>query len=260
MRGPSTLLAILLLGLSGSVHASVDRRTVTWDQHPGAHLPLQLHFTDEAGRQVTLADYFGRTPVVLVLTYFSCPELCPMVLQGVGQALRSTGLVAGRDYALLAVSIDPRDTPAQARHEKSALATSIPLLSTAHFLTAADRSAASLAAALGFHYAYDAEHGQFAHPAGFVIIDRRGDINHYFFGIRYAAPQVRTAVLAASRGAAATLADQLLLLCYHFDPTQGRYTLAIINVLRAVGIVAVLLGALGWWRLQSSRVARDKPS
>src|SRR6185312_211560 len=102
MRGPSTLLAILLLGLSGSVHASIDRRTVTWNQHPGAHLPLQLHFTDEANRQVTLADYFGRTPVVLVLTYFSCPELCPMVLQGVGQALRSTGLVAGRDYALLA--------------------------------------------------------------------------------------------------------------------------------------------------------------
>jgi protein SCO1 len=247
------LLALALLLLSAPVPARIDTRLAGWDQHPGAQLPLQLRFRDETNRLVTLRDYFGRVPVVLVMMYFSCPELCPMVLHGVQESLQETGLAAGRDYALVVVSIDPRDTPSQAEQERAQLSRGSALQRTAHFLTAADGSAATLARAIGFRYVYDPEHGQFAHAAGFVILDPRGDVSRYFFGVRYPAGSVRAAVIDAGHGRVAAFADQLLLLCYHFDPTLGRYSVAIVDVLRLMGVVAVLLGVLGWWRLSHSK-------
>jgi protein SCO1/2 len=247
------LLAVLLLLLVGPLTARIDTRAVGWDQHPGAHLPLQLRFRDETNRVVALGDYFGRTPVVLVMMYFSCPELCPMVLHGVQESLQNTGLAAGRDYALLTVSIDPRDTPSRAAQESAQMLRDSPVRRAAHFLTAADGSASALAGTLGFRYVYDPEHGQFAHAAGFVILNPRGEISRYFFGVRYPTGPVRTALIDAGHGRVAAFADQFLLLCYHFDPTLGRYSLAIVNVLRVMGILAVLLGVLAWWHLSYSK-------
>jgi protein SCO1/2 len=172
-----------------------------------------------------------------------------MVLEGVQESLRGTGLAPGRDYQLLAVSIDPRDTPERALQKRAQMLTFEPLRQSAHFLTASDGSAAVLARALGMRYAYDSEHGQFAHAAGFAIVNGRGEISRYVFGIRYPAETVRTALIEAGRGRIAAYADQLLLLCYHFDPTVGRYSFAIISVLRVIGVLAVLLGLFGWWRL-----------
>jgi protein SCO1/2 len=202
---------------------------------------------------VALRDYFGRTPVVLVMMYFSCPELCPLVLHGVQESLHSTGLAAGRDYTVLAVSIDPRDTPARAEQESAQMLRGSPVQRAAHFLTAVDGSAAALARTVGFRYVYDSEHGQFAHAAGFVILNPRGEISRYFFGVRYPTAPVRTALIDAGHGRVAALTDQFLLLCYHFDPTLGRYSLTIVNVLRVMGVLAVLLGVLGWWRLSYSK-------
>jgi protein SCO1/2 len=123
-----------------------------------------------------------------------------------------------------------------------------PMRLSMHFLTAADGAAAALARSIGFRYVYDQEHGQFAHAAGFVIVDRRGVVCRYFLGVRYPTAQVRAAVVDAGRGRVAAFANQLLLLCYHFDPTQGRYSLAIVNVLRTIGVATVLIGVLAWWR------------
>jgi protein SCO1/2 len=242
-------LAICVLSLNTPLQAYVDTRDVRWDQHPGAQLPLQLKFQDEVNRPVTLGEYFGSRPIVLVLVYFSCPELCPEVLHGVKESLQNTGLVPGQDYALLAVSIDPRDTPTQAQAEKAQLIGTSPMQPAGHFLTAANHSAAALARVVGLHYVYDAEHGQFAHAAGFLIANPQGRISRYFFGVRYPAAQVRAALIDAGHGRIAALADQLRMLCYHFDPTQGRYSLAVLNVLRFVGAVAVVVGLLAWWRL-----------
>lgn len=117
-----------------------------------------------------------------------------------------------------------------------------------HFLTATDGAAAALARTIGFRYVYDQERGQFAHAAGFVIVDRRGVVSRYFLGVRFPTAQVRTAMVDADRGRVAAFANQLLLLCYHFDPTQGRYSLAIVNMLRIIGIATVLIGVFAWWR------------
>jgi protein SCO1/2 len=243
------LVAICVLLLAAPLQAYVDTRDVKWDQHPGAQLPLALQFRDEESHAVTLGNYLGARPIVLVLVYFSCPQLCPEVLHGVKESLQNTGLLPGRDYALLAVSIDPRDTPAQARAEKAQLLGTSPLQPAAHFLTAGNNSAAELARVVGLHYVYDAEHGQFAHAAGLLIVNPRGQISRYLFGVRYPPAQVRTALLDAGNGRIGTLADQLRLLCYHFDPTQGRYSLAVMDVLRVGGAAAVLIGLLSWWCL-----------
>ncbi|MBS0421388.1 MAG: SCO family protein [Proteobacteria bacterium] len=244
-------LAAILLCLATPLQAAVTN--VGWDQHTGTLLPLQLHFRDESNHAVVLGKYFNRTPVVLVLTYFSCPELCPMVLQGVQESLRSTGLEPGRDYQLLAVSIDPRDTPAEARQKMAELLKFAPLRLATHFLTAPDNSAAVLAHVLGLRYAFDSEHGQFAHAAGFTVVNSHGRISQYLFGVRYPAGTVRTALIDAGRGRIDAYADQLLLLCYHFDPLLGRYSLAILTGFRVAGVLALLLGALGWWRLSHAR-------
>jgi protein SCO1 len=241
--------ALFLLALAMTVQASVDRREVSWDQRAGAQLPLQLQFLDEHNRTVRLGDYFGRRPVVLVLMYFSCPELCPLVLQGTRESLQNTGMVPGRDYELLAVSIDPRDTPAHARAERTHLMGASAMVGAVYFLTSPNNSAAELARVIGFHYAYDAEHGQFAHPAGFLIASPHGRISRYFFGVRYPATQVRAALTTAAHGQITAFADRVLLLCYHFDPTLGRYSLAIMDMLRVLGAAAMFLGVLILWRL-----------
>ncbi|MFL6601706.1 MAG: SCO family protein [Steroidobacteraceae bacterium] len=249
------LLVLLVLLFSTHAQAFINVRNVRWDQHPGAQLPLQLSFRDESNRPVALRQYFGSMPVVLVLVYFSCPELCPEVLHGVTESLRGTGLAAGHDYVLLAVSIDPRDTPERAEEKKLQLLGDHTLPEGAHFLSTTTDSAAVLARVVGFQYLYDTEHRQFAHAAGFLVADPRGEISRYFFGVRYPSTQVRAAIINAGHGQIASLADQLLLLCYHFDPTQGRYTLAILNVLRIVAVAALLGAAFTWWRLTRSRVA-----
>ena len=244
-------LVAILPCLAAPLQAAVNN--VGWDQHTGTTLPLQLQFRDESNHAVALGEYFKQTPVVLVPTYFSCPELCPMVLQGVQEALRGTGLQAGSDYQLLAVSIDPGDTPAEARQKKAETLKFESLRPAAHFLTAPDNSGAVLAHALGLRYSYDSEHAQFAHAAGFIVVNSRGQISQYVFGIRYPPGTVRAALIDADRGRIAAYADQLLLLCYHFDPSVGRYSIAIVTAFRVAGVLAVLLGVLGWWRLSHAR-------
>lgn len=262
---PRAGAALLALACAAQTSAYIDVRQVGWDQRLGAQVPLGLQFRDEAARPVRLGDYFGSQPVVLVLSYFSCPELCPQVLHGVQESLQRTGLTPGADYELLAVSIDPRDTPSAARDQKakllstpSARATEA-TASSIHLLTASNGAGAALARAVGFRYLYDTRHQQFAHPAGFLIASPGGAISRYFFGIRYPALQIRTAVVEAGHGRISALADQILLLCYHFDPTTGRYTLAVINTLRVLGIVALLSGAAGLWYLTRPPAQKQRP-
>jgi protein SCO1/2 len=240
---------LLLVLMSASLSAqALDTSSVGWEQHRGERLPLQLEFNDESGASVPLSHYFGRIPVILVFVYFSCPALCPVTLAGVTEALQGTGLQPGRDYALLAISIDPKDTPAMATQQKTHLIADEPLRQEVHFLTSAGDAARKLAHSVGFNYQYDAEHAQFAHAAGFLIADQQGVISRYFFGVRYPSAQVRTSVIEAGQGRVGSLAERLRLLCYHFDPVQGHYSVAIMNLLRIFAIGCALTCATLAWR------------
>ena len=222
------VLAFMLFPLSAL--ALVD---VSFDEHPGAAVP-----GDAAFREAKLGDYYGRSPVVLVLGYLGCVNLCGTTLTGVAEALRDTGLRADRDYTALFASIDPRDENAAPERRPGW-----------HFLTGA-ASAARVAQAVGFRYRFEKESGQFAHPAGFVVLTPQGVVSRYFEGVRFDPADLRKAIDAAGRGETQGSFARLLLVCFH-DPLGAKNTAAVMNGVR-IAMALLLLGAglLAWRRLR----------
>lgn len=234
---------LVLLGLLAALPAwSAAPGSLEFVQKPDAPLPLQLALSDEAGRPVRLGDYFGAAPVVLVPGYFQCPNLCSTLLDGVLESLARADL-PGSAYRLLAVSIDPREGPAAARRKLAAYRRLLAPDLAAHFLTGPDTG--RLAASLGFPYAWDGEQGQYRHPAGFVVATPDGRISRYFLGVRFPPRDLRRALVEAAAGRTGSLADRLLLLCSHYDPRTGRYSAAVMAVVRAVCVG--LAAGLGLW-------------
>jgi protein SCO1/2 len=219
-------------------------RNVSIEQHLDRPLPLDLPFRDEAGRTVSLRNYFGKRPVVLVLAYYNCPMLCTEVLNGLLSAMRVLTFDAGRDYEVVTVSFDPRDTPAGARAKREPYVARYGRPTGAagwHFLTGEPASIAGLARTVGFRYAWDEKIGQFAHASAIYVATPDGRLSRYFYGIEYAPRDLRLALVEASRGKIGTPVDQLLLYCYHYDPAAGRYGAVVMNMVRVAGVAAVLV-------------------
>ena len=215
---------------------------ISIDQKIGEPLPLDLSFKDEAGRDVRLGDYFGKKPVVMALAYFECPMLCTQVLNGMTGTLKTLSLDAGKDFDVVVVSIDPRDTPELAAAKKATYLESYGRRGSGagwHFLTGTDASIKPLADAIGFHYAYDPKLGQFAHGASIYVATAKGVIARYLLGIDFAPRDLRLALVEASNNQLGTVGDKVLLLCYHYDPSEGKYGAAVLNAVRAGFIVTV---------------------
>ncbi len=233
-------------------------REVRFDQRLDQRLPLDSTFHDEDGETVRLGDYFGKKPVVLSFAYFRCPMLCPMVLDGFVRSLRPLSLGVGEEFDVLTVSFDPRDTSALAREKKRELVASYGRPSAAsgwHVLTGTREAVERLTGAAGFYYAYDAAHDQFAHPAGVLVLTPEGKIARYLFGVDHAPRDLRLALVEASANKIGTLADQLLLFCFHYDPASGKYGAITMNAVRVGGVVTVLgLGLLIGGMLRSERI------
>jgi protein SCO1/2 len=242
----SAFAAVCLLLSGGSAGADDGRpaglRDVGLDQKLNEQIPLELPFRDEAGRSVRLADYFGAVPVVLSLNYFDCPMLCPLVLNDVLRAARAIPLRLGQDYRILTVSIDPHDTPARAAAKQQWYGEQYGRGGPDgwHFLTGDERSIESLARAIGFRYVVDPKSGQFAHTAGIIVLTPDGRLARYFYGVEYSPRDLRLALVEASHGRIGSLADQILLFCFHYDEASGRYSFFVLNAIRAGGIATVL--------------------
>ncbi len=218
-------------------------------QAPGAPVPGGAAFRNEAGRPVRLADYFHGVPVVLVLEYLHCPNLCGLVLGNLAGALQSLGaLRAGRDFEVVAVSIDPHETStdAVAAHEK--YETQFPATRRWHLLTGDAAAIKTVADAVGFRYRYDSAIGQYAHPAGVTIVAPDGRVARYILGVDYRPLDLRLALTEASAGEVSPPVTQLLLLCYCYDPQTGRYSLAVQRLLQAAGLLTVLVLAIPLYR------------
>jgi protein SCO1/2 len=226
----------LVLALLVIREAVAALRDVDFNARPGAQLPLNLAFR-EAGSEIRLDRYFGRAPVVLELGYLGCVNLCSTTLVGASEALSRTGLEPGKDYTALFVSIDPRDETARPERREGW-----------HVLTGA-ASAAVLAQRAGFRYAYDPDSGEFAHPAGFLVVTPDGRIAQYFGGVRFDAKALREALLAAEVGAAPSPLQRVLLVCFH-DPVTGKYSETALHALQLAGVAFLAaLGLLAWRRL-----------
>ncbi len=219
-------------------------KKVGFTQNLNAQIPLNVPFRDEAGRTVPLSSYFGKKPVLLNLVYFACPMLCTEVLNGTVRTLRTMPLKVGKDFNVITVSFDARETSQLAAAKKRVYLDRYGRPGAEAgwaFLTGTEPSIQALADAVGFHFAYDKEIDQFAHASGIIILTPEGRISHYFYGVEYPVQDVRLSLVEASHGRIGSPVDQLLLYCYHYDPTTGRYGLSIMRVLRVAGLVTLLL-------------------
>jgi len=213
------------------------------EQNLNQQLPLNLQFRDESGKAVQLGDYFRKKPVVLSLVYYRCPMLCSEVLAGLEGSLRALSFDAGNQFNVLTVSFDPKDTPETATQKKALTMKHYKRPGAAegwHFLTGSQASINALTKAVGFQYEYDPKTDQFAHTTAIMIVTPEGKIAQYYFGVEYPPSDLRLGLIQASQNKIGSLADQIILYCYHYDPHAGKYSAIISHILQLAGGLTVL--------------------
>ncbi len=216
---------------------------VSFEQRLNEQLPLDLPFKDEQGKAVRLGDYFGRKPVVLTFVYYECPMLCTEVLNGLESSLRVLNETVGKEFDVVTVSFDPRETPVLAAGKKKAYLERYKRPEAQqgwHFLTGDQASIDALTKAAGFNFVWDVPSQQFAHASGIVIATPGGKLSRYFLGIDYSPRDVKFALIESSQDKIGTLADKLLLYCYHYDPTTGNYGFVAMRAVRVAGAATIL--------------------
>src|SRR5438093_862153 len=218
------------------------------EQHLNQQIPQDLTFRDESGKTVRLGDYFGKRPMILNLVYYNCPMLCGEVLSGLTSTLRVLKFDLGREFDVITVSFDPRETPQIAAEKKKQYLERYGRKGAEqgwHFLTGQQDAIAALTKSAGFQYEYDAKTNQFAHTTAIMVLTPKGKIAQYYYGVEYAPKDLRLGLIEASQNKIGNLVDQVLLYCYHYDPTTGKYGAIIARVLQLSGLATVLaLGVL----------------
>ncbi|PYV80945.1 MAG: SCO family protein [Acidobacteria bacterium] len=218
------------------------------EQRLNAQVPADLAFRDETGKPVKLGEYFGKRPLILSLVYFRCPMLCNEVLAGVEGSLKAISFNPGQDFDVLTVSFDPKDTPESATEKKAEMLKHYKRDGAAggwHFLTGSQESIDALTKAVGFQYQYDNTTDQFAHTTGLMILTPDGKVAQYYYGVNFPPRDVRLGLIQASQGKIGTLADQVLLYCYHYDPKTGKYSAMINRIIQLGGGLTILsIGAV----------------
>lgn len=256
-------MASLAVVLSGSVFAqtpsSPDQRPpglrpmmtqgLEVDEKTGRTIDLNLTFKDENGAVVPLSSFFKKgRPVLLDLVYYRCPRLCNLMLNGQVLALRDLPFEAGKDYELVTVSIDPKETPALAKEKKAAYANTYRRpVDGWHFLTDNEGHTKPLADLVGFKYRFDPKMDQYIHPATFLVLTEDGKVSRYLYGTRFKTFDMRMAITEAARGETRFSVEKLLAICYQFDPNAKGYVVAASRLMEgAAGVMLILFGIWLW--------------
>ena len=235
-----------------------DTGGIVYDQRLGQTLPPASRFRDQSGQSLVLRDLVRDRPTVLVLGYFACPSLCGLIRDDLLASLAQSGLRAGADYQLVFVSIDPTEQPADAMRALRSDLETYPSAGAGvgwHFLTGSRDAIEAVEVSVGYHSRYDNALKQFIHPAGVVFLTAHGVISSYLLGIGYQSGDVRSAIVRAQEGGIAKAALPVLLLCFHYDSTTGRYSLAVVKLLR-LGAGLTLLTIIALLLLLRRRAAR----
>lgn len=254
-------LALLPALLAGAAHAQGNYimspppnvrppglKNVGIQQNLDQQIPPDLKFTDDLGRQVRLGDYFGQKPLILNFVYYGCPMLCGEELAGLESTLRVLKFDVGKEFEVITISFDPKNTPEIAAKKKEQFLRRYNRPGAEqgwHFLVGQPDAIAAVTKAAGFQYQYDEKTGEFAHSTAILVLTPQGKIAQYYYGIEYPPKDVRLALVEASNNRIGNVVDELVLYCYHYDPTQGKYSATVLRVLRLMGVATLLcLGGL----------------
>jgi protein SCO1/2 len=265
------LLIVCVLLAASPLRAAAPRpkmlRDVDFEQRLNAAVPLDLPFRDDSGEDVALGAYFheGR-PVILVLAYYRCPMLCNLVLNGLTQALRDISFDAGREFEVVVVSFDPRESAELATEKKATYLKRYGREGADagwHFLTGDQPAITRLTKAVGFQYRYDPERDEFAHASGIVLLTPGGRVSRYFYDVQFHPRDLRLGLVEASQSQIGSPIDRVLLFCFHYDPAEGKYGAAVMRFVRLGGVLTLLMvGAALWWLFRGgslrSRLAGDR--
>lgn len=222
------------------------------DQRLDNQIPLDATFRNERGEPVRIGDLLRRRPAVLTLVYYECPMLCTMILNGTLRTIRALEMSAGRDYDIVTISFDPSETPEIARRKKEEYLERYHRPGAEqgwHFLVGDEANIRKVTEAAGYRYQRDPKSNQWAHASAIMVLTPEGRLSRYFYGVEYSARDLRLGLVEAAAGKIGSAVDQILLYCFHYDPTTGKYSLAVINTLRG-GAVLTVLALAGFWLMQ----------
>jgi protein SCO1/2 len=226
-------------------------KNVGVDQKLDAVVSPDLTFTDETGKTVRLGDYMGKRPLLLSLVYYECPGLCTMTLNGVARSLRPLSFTPGKEFDVLTVSFNANDTPKLAAAKKANYLNEYLAAGSGvthsredaqagwHFLTGDQANIDKLCQAVGFRYTYDEKSKQFAHASCIMILTPQGHVSRYFYGLEYSTKDIQFGLMEAAAERIGSMADAIILFCYHYDPSAAKYSLAILKVVKVAGILTV---------------------
>ncbi len=249
--------------------SKVELPDVQFDQKLDAAIAAEVALRDEAGNPVQIDSLLRDRPTILNLVYFECPMLCNLTMDSLIRTLNTMNLKVGQDFDVLTVSFDPREGPplaarakrtAMQRYKSGGDFAQQQAATGWHFLTGDADQTRRLADSVGFRYEFDESRAQYAHASGIIVLTPDGRISRYLTGVDFAARDVRFALVEASAGQIGSPTDQVLLLCYRYDPTTGKYGLAVTRAIRFLGIltIAAMVGGIVWM-LRLERTAAKQP-
>jgi protein SCO1/2 len=231
-------------------------------EHPGVQIPLDLEFTNSDGAPATLGDYFdGARPVILTMNYSNCPKLCSVQLNALVDAMRKMPWDLGDQYRVLTVTIDPLETPERAALTRQKYLQDYGRAGAGggwNFLVGPEENIKRLAETVGFGYAYLPDSKEYVHAAVLIICMPDGQVSRYIYKVEYDPQTLRLSLVEAGQGEVGSPMDQILLYCFHYSSTDGRYTLAAYVLMRIGGVLTLVVfgSALSVWWVREKRKAR----
>ena len=227
--------------LAGPVPPELEGVGVT--EKLGTNIPLDLEFLDERGNPVKLRQFFdGKRPVLLTLNYFGCPMLCGLQMNGLLEALKEMAWTPGKEFEIITVSFDHGETPILAKNKKQNYLRELGRAEAAsgwHFLTGRQEEIKALTDSVGFGFKYNDERQEYMHAAVLMMLSPEGKVSRYIYGIVYEAETIRLSLVEAAEGKVTSTLDRLILFCFHYDATEGRYTVAALTLARLFGLITL---------------------
>ena len=256
-----TLLAVASVGIAAQPAQSqqvLERDQVeelngaVVDEQLGNFVPNNAVFTNHEGETVTFGDYFdGETPVILVMVYYECPVVCPVVLSQLTGSLNKLDYTAGKDFKVLVVSFDEQETTSLAMGERTKFLDAYERGSETEaregisFHTGDVPNIRDLVTSIGFNY-NPTSYGEYSHPISLMILSPEGKVTRYMYGFDYPPQELKLSLLDASEGKIAqSFGDRLLHFCYRLDPTAGKYSLQAFRVMQIGALLTLVLIIIG---------------